>query len=262
MITHRTKQFILFTLLICTAQIIKPMAKPVLLVVAHRGYQPTEYHQTREALEQAGFQVIVASDQPGIAVGAPDDALVQSMAPVDLTLPQVNVDDFGGIFFIGGPQVLEHLDNQESYRIAQQAIMNNLPLGAISYTPRILANAGVLNRRFATGWDGDNQLSRIFYHAGARYVTPLATPVVVDGLLVTSEGRNTAAEFGAVAAQIMRTKIMADLKNIVQYAYDLNRTLEQIYYNVLAEAAQYNYPSTRISRGVRAYWPRVYRQHR
>ncbi len=139
-------------------------------------------------MEQAGFEVITGSNKSGTATDK-----TGGTQPVDMVLTDVQINDYGGIFFIGGPGALENLDNEESYRVIKEAAGSGKPWGAICISPRILANAGVLASKHATGWNGDNELPEILFTSGAIYVRE---PVVVDGMLITAEGPAAAREFG------------------------------------------------------------------
>lgn len=160
----------------------------VLLVVANEGYQQTEYEIPKKILIEAGVQVQTASDKAIHAI-----AKDGSTTPVDLTLDKVDPDDYEGIFFIGGPGALEHLDNELSYRIIRHASQNGSAVGAICISPRILAKAGILKNRKATGWDGDGQLVAFYKEYNVEYVRK---NVVVDKYIVTANGPQAAQEFG------------------------------------------------------------------
>lgn len=165
------------------------MSKKVLLIIAHKGFQPVEYNAPKKILQEAGVKVITASNAPGTAVSA----MSNETAEVDLILSEVKTADYDGIFFIGGPGALEHLDNAESHRIIKEAAASGKLWGAICISPRILAAAGVLKNKKATGWNGDGQLPKILADVGAEYVNK---PVVVDGNLITASGPAAAEEFG------------------------------------------------------------------
>lgn len=160
----------------------------VLLIVASEGYQHIEYSMSKKILENAGITVVTASDASEQAVGD-NDAVI----PVDVTLSQVNVKDYNGIFFIGGPGAIEYLDNEESYEIAKKAAELGKPLGAICISTRILAKAGVLTGRQATGWDGDGLLGSIYQEHRVHYMNQ---DVVVDDNIITAIGPDSAQEFG------------------------------------------------------------------
>lgn len=160
----------------------------IVLVVAHQGYQPIEYAVPKKILENAGYTVVTASNKPGIAT-----AKDNSTTTVDILIQDINVNDYAGIFFIGGPGALEHLDNTTSYDLLHKAMTFNLPLGAICAATRILAKAGVLKQRSATGWDGDGLLADIYKEHTVLYIPTV--PVVVDGLIVTATGPEAAHLF-------------------------------------------------------------------
>lgn len=160
----------------------------VLFVVAHEGFQPVEYQEPKKILEDAGFTIITASNKPGEATDKNG-----GKTHVDLTLPEVKISDYDGIFFIGGPGTLEHLDNQKSYRIIKEASKKHLPLGAICIATRILAKAYALTRKRATGWNGDNELEKLYETYDVIY---LPEPVVVEENIITATGPAAAKTFG------------------------------------------------------------------
>jgi len=170
--------------------------RKVLLIVAHDGYQHIEYGEPKKILEDAGFEVVTASDQLGDATG--NDG---SKTKVDVLLNRINPTDYEGIFFIGGPGALERLDNDASYAIAQDALANNLPFGAICISPRILAKAGVLDGRKANGWNDDGELHGIFEEHNVELVEK---PVVIDGKLITAIGPSAAREFGEAIVLVLK----------------------------------------------------------
>ncbi len=160
----------------------------VLLVVAHEGFQPVEYEEPKRILEDAGFTIITASNKPGKATDKDGKEI-----DVDITLKDVNVSDYDGIFFIGGPGSLENLDNEQSYAVIKKASEKHLPLGAICAATRILAKAGALTRKKATGWNGDNELKEIYETYDVSY---LPEPVVVEENVITATDPKAAKVFG------------------------------------------------------------------
>ncbi len=164
-------------------------ARKVLVVVAHEGYQHVEYGEPKKHLEQAGFEVVTASNKPGAAT-ADDDSTID----VQMTLESARAKDYIGVVFIGGSGATEHLDNEASYKIIRDTVSQHIPLGAICVATRILAKAGALKERRATGWDGDGELAAIYQEHGVEYVPQ---DVVTDeGLFITAVGPAAAREFG------------------------------------------------------------------
>lgn len=162
--------------------------RKIIFVVAHDGYQHEEYEVPKRVLEGAGFQVITASDMTGEAT-----AKDGSKIPVDLLVSEINVEEYVGLFFIGGPGVLECLDNEASYHLINKAYHMGKPIGAICLATRILAKAGILKDKRATGWNGDGELIALFKEQGIQFV---ADRVVVDTTIITANGPAAAQEFG------------------------------------------------------------------
>jgi len=160
----------------------------ILFIIASEGFQHIEYLEPKRILEGAGFSIITASDKAGTAVA--DDGTI---AKVDLTLDEVKVGNYDGIFIMGGSGALEHLDNEKTYRIMKEANQKLYPIGAICVSPRILAKAGVITRKRATGWNGDGELPEIFKIYDVKY-TPM--PVVVEENVITATDPDAAKLFG------------------------------------------------------------------
>jgi protease I len=171
----------------------------VLLVIASKGFQQTEYDITKKVLTSAGFIVITASDGFDRAI-AKDGSKIH----VDITLHQIKINDYQGIFFIGGPGTLEHLDNNTSYKILQEAALQHKPIGAICIATRILAKAGVLRDKYATGWNEDGLLDAIFAENGAHYLPE--EKVVVESNVITATDPSVAQQFGEQIVELLQSK--------------------------------------------------------
>lgn len=191
--------------------------KIILLIIANSGYHPVEYGYTRKALEDAKVKVVVASNLKSEANAKPSENHSKvcnepkcvnliyeypqfSTAKVDLTLDEVDIKKYDGIFIIGGPGAMEFLDNEIVYKIMQDAALKNKPFGAICVSPRILANATVLKGKKATGWNGDNKLDDIFINHNVSYIKE---PVVIDGNLITADGPDSAISFGNAILKVL-----------------------------------------------------------
>ena len=171
----------------------------VLFVIASHGFQQVEYSTPKRILEGVGFSVITASDKPDVAI-----AKDGSKALINIVLDKVNVNDYAGIFFIGGPGALEHLDNEKSYKILKQAGMQHIPIGAICISTRILAKAGVLDGKMATGWNEDGKLNELFRDFNVEFLPE--EKVVVDSHVVTATDPSAAEEFGNRIVELLQSK--------------------------------------------------------
>lgn len=176
--------------------------KKVVLIVASEGYQPLEYEITKNELEANDIEVLTASDRAGGAV-----ATDGSTTPVDFTIDQLNVGSYHGIFFIGGSGALDCLDHSTSYHLIAQAKDRKVPYGAICIATRILAKAGGLTGKKATGWDGDHALEVIYKLNGVTYEE--GKEMVVDGLVVTAAGPKSAKEFSQGIIRVLTIKALA-----------------------------------------------------
>jgi len=120
---------------------------------------------------------------------------------IDLVLSEIKVDNYDGIFLIGGRGALDDLDNETVYGIIKEAKEKDKLFGAICISPRILVKTGVLFGKRATGWNGDGDLENIFKNSSTEYV---CEPVVVDGRIITAEGPGAAKEFGETIAKQLK----------------------------------------------------------
>lgn len=172
--------------------------KKVLFIIAFNGFHHTEYGVPKKILLNAGYDVITASNKPGVAI-----AKDGSSAQINVTLEKVEIASYKAVLFIGGPGTLENIDTSESYIIAKEAFEEHLPIGAICLATRILAHSGILRGKKATGWDGDGKLKEIFDEIDCTYVEH--EPVVVDGNIVTAVGPAVAEQFGNAMLKLLET---------------------------------------------------------
>ncbi len=170
--------------------------KKIVLLVAHDGYQPIEYGVTKEILSHnPAITVLTASNKPGEATAADE-----STTTVDLTVQEINPKEIDGLFLIGGPGALEGLDTPDVYALLQEMMSLDKPFGSICISSRILAKAGVLGGKKATGWDGDDELNGIFSEHAVTYTRE---PVTTDGTIVTATDPKAAERFGQSIIKVL-----------------------------------------------------------
>jgi protease I len=168
----------------------------ILFLIAGDGFQPIEYGVPKKILENGGHVVVTGSDVNGEAIASDGSRVV-----VDIVLEDVELAKYGAVFIIGGPGALKHLEVQETNRILSEAMLREIPYGAICISPRILARAHVLVGKKATGWDDDEKLSQIFDENNVEYVHE---SVVVDGNVVTASGPSAAEGFGHAILDVLK----------------------------------------------------------
>lgn len=172
--------------------------KKAVLIIAFSGFQDIEYSKTRKALEEHGIVVSVASTMKGTAVGKFGDEV-----NIDITLNEVEVENFDTVVFIGGPGARDYMESDRAHEIAAATIEQDKILGAICIAPTILANAGILKGKKATVWTDplDKNAIDILKNKGAVYVDQ---SVVIDGNIVTANGPSSASAFGQKIAELLK----------------------------------------------------------
>jgi protease I len=157
----------------------------ILMIIGPVDFQDQEYAETRKVLEDAGYEVVVASATLDTAVGT-DGTQVQP----DIALQDVDVDDYFAVAFIGGGGCTVYYDDPDALTIAEEAYGKGMTVGAICLAPGILANAGILQGKEATVDPGGIDLLE---QGGATFVD---RDVVVDGKIVTACGPTASEAFG------------------------------------------------------------------
>jgi protease I len=169
--------------------------KHIALVIAFRNFQSQEYEQTKQELSHNGFSVTIVSTKVGLAKAGDG-----SIAKVEKAIDKLKIADYDAIILIGGQGAHSELDKESIYSIIRNAYNQGKVIGAICYSPRILAKAGLLKDKKATGWNEDNKLESIFHTYGVLY-TP--EPVVIDSRIITADGPKSAKQFGKAIGNLL-----------------------------------------------------------
>ncbi len=171
--------------------------KKIAMIIAFRDFRDEEYFIPKEVLESAGAEIKTVSTEKGIAIGSQGGE-----ANVDIVLSEIKVSDFDAMVFIGGPGAPKYLDNETSYKIAQDAVSQEKVLAAICISPTILAKAGVLSGKKATVWSSplDKSGIKILEQNNAIYQKDA---VVVDGKIITANGPAAAEQFGKKLVELL-----------------------------------------------------------
>jgi len=160
------------------------------MIIAPRNFRDEELFHTKEELESSGISVTIASTTTDTATG-----MLGGTAKPDMTINDVNVDDYDAIVFVGGTGSSIYFNNPKAHEIARSAIEKGKLVGAICIAPSTLANAGLLNGKKATSYPSEenNLISK-----GADYT---GNPVEKDGNIITATGPSAAREFGRMIAK-------------------------------------------------------------
>jgi protease I len=149
------------------------------LIVATDGFEQSELEGPKKALEDAGFETVVASLEPGSITGWKDKNWGDAVA-VNITLDEVDAKEYDALLLPGGQM------NPDILRMDDRAIdiVNDFddldkPIAAICHAPWLLAEADIIDGRTVTSWPS---IRTDLANAGADVVDE---EVVVDGNLIT-----------------------------------------------------------------------------
>ncbi|MBN3033290.1 MAG: DJ-1/PfpI family protein [Candidatus Saganbacteria bacterium] len=161
------------------------MGRKALMIIAFEHFRDEEYAEPKKVLEDAGFAVTTASVKTGTAKGK-----YGMEAPVDIALKDVKAEDYDTVVFVGGPGSHGYFNDPAAQAIAREAHDAGKIVAAICAAPSILANAGLLKGRAATGFpdQGPNLKAK-----GARFT---GRGLEIDGNIITADGPAHAGEFG------------------------------------------------------------------
>ncbi len=165
--------------------------KRIAMVIGFIGYDTAELHEPKKTFEAAGATVHVVSTQTGQATsgGGVD-------TKVDITIQQLKALDYDAVVFVGGSGAGEYYQNTTAHSVAKEALKQDKILASICAASTILAKAGVLKGKRATGYHKDP----IVQHGG-HYASEF---VVRDGNLITAVGPNVIKEFAQAIMEALK----------------------------------------------------------
>jgi protease I len=167
----------------------------VLFIIAPNNFRDEELRDSKQVLEKGGYTVEIASASRDECKGM----LGMRIKP-DLTLQEVpaKLDEYKAVVFIGGGGAQAYFDDPSALSIAREAYERGKIVAAICIAPVILANAGVLEGKKATVWDGEfvDKLES----KGATYT---GEDVTIDGKIVTANGPGAAKGFGGAILTLL-----------------------------------------------------------
>jgi protease I len=172
-------------------EVVSVPGKKALMVIAPENFRDEELFDTRRELEKAGIEVKVASIKKGKIKG-----MLGATVTPDLTLDEVEAKNWDAVVFVGGVGCQVYFDDDRVLSLAKEAAQLGKKVCAICIAPVILANAGLLENRKATVWDGP--FRRMLEEKGAKFVDK---DVVVDGNFITANGPSAAVKFGQTIAR-------------------------------------------------------------
>lgn len=170
------------------------------LILATDGFEHSELFDPRQALIDAGAQVTLASIKTDPIQGVKNDSDPTETITPDLTLDQVDVDDYDALLLPGG------VGNPDKMRMEDKAIDivetfmdDGKIVAAICHAPWLLVEADVVDGRRVTSWPS---VRTDLENAGADVVDE---EVVIDGNLITSRNPGDIPAFNRALIQALET---------------------------------------------------------
>lgn len=162
-------------------------------ILAADGFEQSELLSPRDALQKAGADTMIVSLESGQITGYDSSKQQPNQSVnVDLTIDNVNADDFSALLIPGGlksPDTLRSDDRVQKF--VRRFFAEGKPVAAICHGPWLLIDAGVLEGRKVTSY---HSIKQDLINAGARWTDE---PVVTDQGLVTSRTPSDLERFNA-----------------------------------------------------------------
>ena len=175
------------------------------LMLAADGFETVELFEPRKALEAAGVTVTLASIKRDPIQGMKQDINQAETATPDLTLDEVEVDDYDALVLPGGVANPDKLRVEaKAVQIVQDFMDEDKIVAAICHAPWLLAEADVIDGRRLTGFES---IRTDLENAGAEVVDE---EVVVDDNLITSRKPDDIPAFNKAILAALTEELGAD----------------------------------------------------
>jgi len=170
--------------------------KKIAIVVGQRYFRDVELSIPKARFEAEGALTTIVSSELSIAEG--DEG---TKIDPDILIDDLNVSVFDAVVFIGGSAVKKDFwDNPDAHAVCRQAVEKGKVLAAICWGPVVLAYAGVLEGKKATGHDAQNA-HEILKSKGCIYT---GQSVTVDGNIITAFGPSSADSFATAIIDALK----------------------------------------------------------
>ncbi len=174
--------------------------KRIAMIIAPEKFRDEEFFIPYNFFNEHNAEVIVFSTRRGKATG-----MLGGSFNVEHDLSELNVDDFDAIVFVGGAGTPIVRSDNRALEIAKEAYAKGKIIGAICWSPTILAKAGILEGKKATVWHGhdpeyNTTTDKVLEMYGAKYTGEGYT---VDGMIVTANGPSNAENYAKAIAKLL-----------------------------------------------------------
>jgi protease I len=173
----------------------------VVFIIAPEGFKDEELIVPMKIVGDEGMEVDIASTIIGECTGA-EGTIIKS----NKLLGEINVLEYDGIIFVGGPGTILIRKEAFALSIAREANEQKKVLGAICWAPTILAKSHTMKGRKATVWKGmdieyGRSTEQVLEMFGVIFVDE---DVVVDYNIITANGPQSAEKFGKELVKLLK----------------------------------------------------------
>jgi protease I len=166
------------------------------IVVGQRYFKDEELNIPKALFEKEGALVTIVSSRLDTAEG--DGG---TKVKPDMLIDSLDVRNFDVIVFIGGSGVKKDFwEDSKAHSVAREAVEQHKIMAAICWGPVVLANAGVLEGKRATGHTAQGA-DEILKSKGCDYT---GESVTVDGNIITAFGPTSADSFAVAIIEALK----------------------------------------------------------
>lgn len=157
----------------------------ILIIIAPKDFRDEEFEVPRRKLEEAGYEIVVASKGVPVASG-----MLGMSVDVDVDVADIgDISQYKAVILVGGSGASVYFEDPVVHGIIKSTVENGILLGSICISPSTLANAGVLSGKKATAFSSQKE------HMESNGVLFTGEPVTVDGKIITADGPVSAEKF-------------------------------------------------------------------
>lgn len=167
-----------------------------LMMPLAEGFEEIEALAVVDVLRWSGIDVDLVGVVGSVMTGARGVRVM-----VDKRINEVNIDDYDGIILPGGMPGYDNLSKSSLVAgTVKKMDERRMLIGAICYSPMLLAKLGVLDKRKSAVYPGKE----------SNVPFPRDEKVVVDGHVITSQGPGTAIQFALAIVEFLQGKEKAE----------------------------------------------------
>lgn len=173
--------------------------KKVLFIIPQTNFRDEELIEPRRILESNKIRTLTAN-----STGKTSNGMLGSKIEPNLTLDKVNVNDFDAIIFIGGSGSTAYYTDKTAINIAKEAYLKGKIVASICLASGVLAIAGLLKGKNATGFETTKELIE---KNGGIYK---GTNIEISNRIITARDPQSAKEFGEAILKALEVKKYED----------------------------------------------------